>query len=207
MTYVVAAGNDNGDACDLSPARMPEVITVGASTRNDGKLYSSNHGSCVDLFAPGELIRSAWSGSPINYRLESGTSMAAALYLSKNPTAAPHQVATAIMGDASKNKLTGVPAGTANRLLYRVFGPVVKSLHCESALNMLVCDAAVGGGSNLALAWKRNGVHNPAWDNDLTITDPCSTGSAVSIHLTVTDPNGHFDLAATSVVCRSGALP
>ena len=53
VTYVVAAGNSNGDACQVSPARAANAITVGASDRNDARASFSNYGNCVDIFAPG----------------------------------------------------------------------------------------------------------------------------------------------------------
>lgn len=74
---VVAAGNNNGDACMYSPANSPNVITVGSSNENDFKSSFSNHGKCVDVWAPGESIISAYPGS--RYAYMSGTSMAAPL--------------------------------------------------------------------------------------------------------------------------------
>src|SRR5688572_11914177 len=59
VTYVVAAGNANADACQYSPARLPSAITVGAADQNDARAGFSNYGSCVDLFAPGVSIMSA----------------------------------------------------------------------------------------------------------------------------------------------------
>ncbi|KAL0948477.1 hypothetical protein HGRIS_011046 [Hohenbuehelia grisea] len=61
---VVAAGNDNSDAKDYSPARVPSAITVGASNIKDARASFSNYGEIVDIFAPGEQIISAWIGKP-----------------------------------------------------------------------------------------------------------------------------------------------
>jgi subtilisin family serine protease len=73
----VAAGNDADNACSYSPASAPNAITVGASTNVDRDASFSNIGSCVDLFAPGENITSAWFGTEREINTISGTSMAA----------------------------------------------------------------------------------------------------------------------------------
>jgi len=73
---VVAAGNDNADACNYSPASAPSVITVGATDRTDVRATFSNFGSCVDIFAPGVSITSAWYTSDTASNTISGTSMA-----------------------------------------------------------------------------------------------------------------------------------
>ncbi len=77
----VAAGNDNGDACQYSPASAGGkgrttlgVVTVGATTSTDARASYSNYGSCVDLFAPGSSITSAWSTSTTASNTISGTS-------------------------------------------------------------------------------------------------------------------------------------
>jgi subtilisin family serine protease len=77
VTVVAAAGNDGAAACNFSPARVPNVITVGASTQTDGVAAYSNHGSCNDLFAPGSGIVSAGITSDTATSTKSGTSMAA----------------------------------------------------------------------------------------------------------------------------------
>ncbi|HLM46312.1 MAG TPA: S8 family peptidase, partial [Myxococcaceae bacterium] len=125
ITYVVAAGDTEGgafnfgaDACYRSPARTPAAITVGATTSTDENYSYSNYGGCVDLFAPGRSILSAWkSSSPYDgyspSLTASGSSMAAAhvagaaaLYLEANPTATPEQVAQRLIGRATPDKLT-----------------------------------------------------------------------------------------------------
>lgn len=129
VTAVVAAGNDAVDACTSSPARAPSAITVGASTSTDARASFSNFGTCLDLFAPGDLITSAYWTSDTAAAVMSGTSMASphvagavALYLQTRPTATPASVASAILSAATTalptNRLTGDPA----RLLY--VGPV-----------------------------------------------------------------------------------
>jgi len=76
LHFSVAAGNDNRDACSFSPAGAEKAITVGASTLADERAYFSNHGHCVDIFAPGLNILSTWIGSDSAMNTISGTSMA-----------------------------------------------------------------------------------------------------------------------------------
>lgn len=133
VTFVVAAGNKNVDACNVSPASEPMAITVGASTREDSRANFSNWGSCVDLFAPGDGITSAtWTADDASSTL-SGTSMAsphvagtAALLLGQDPTLDPANVATLIASNATINRLASVGEGSPNRLLYTggVEGPI-----------------------------------------------------------------------------------
>jgi subtilisin family serine protease len=124
VTYAVAAGNENKDACTTSPARTPDAITVAATEANDARASYSNYGTCVDLFAPGSNIQSSIKTSDTATGKMSGTSMAtphvtgvAALYLAANPTWTPAQVRTAMVNDATPNKVTD-PKGAPNKLLY-----------------------------------------------------------------------------------------
>jgi hypothetical protein len=137
VTYVVAAGNcgTNGppasrDACNFSPSRVPEAITVGASDGNDVVATFSSQGPCVDLFAPGVGIRSAWNDG--GYRDQDGTSQAtphvagiAALFLNEVGDMAPWVVHGNVVGSATPDKLSGflpdVP-GSPNRLAFSLFG-------------------------------------------------------------------------------------
>lgn len=134
VSMAVAAGNESADACGTSPARVPEALTVAASDRNDARASFSNRGTCVDLFAPGVDITSAWLANGTS--TISGTSMAAphvaaaaALYLSTHPTASPSAVSTAVLAATTKGKISGTartcvlliicsPATPANHLLY-----------------------------------------------------------------------------------------
>lgn len=76
LHFAVAAGNDNKDACNYSPAGAEKAVTVGASTIGDDRAYFSNFGKCVDVFAPGLNILSTWTGRPDATNTISGTSMA-----------------------------------------------------------------------------------------------------------------------------------
>jgi subtilisin family serine protease len=113
VTYAVAAGNNAGDACDISPAGTPAALTVAASDQTDHNASFSNMGPCVDLFAPGVGITSDWNTGTTATKVMSGTSMAsphvagaAALYLQSNPAASPAAVASALVGRATSGDLT-----------------------------------------------------------------------------------------------------
>jgi aqualysin 1 len=126
VTYAIAAGNSNINAANASPARVSEAITVGASTISDARASFSNFGSVVDIFAPGASILSAWRTSDTATATLSGTSMAtphvagvAARYLQNAPPGtSPATVRNAIVNAATLNHLSGIPSGTANRLLF-----------------------------------------------------------------------------------------
>ncbi|WMS87090.1 S8 family peptidase [Pleionea litopenaei] len=125
VVTVVAAGNDNSDACNYSPARVTNAITVGSTTSSDSRSSFSNYGSCVDIFAPGSNITSTSMNG--GSQTMSGTSMAsphvagvAALYLANNPNATPSQVEQALEDNATPNAISGVN-GSPNLLAYSLF--------------------------------------------------------------------------------------
>ncbi|GAA4344655.1 S8 family peptidase [Kangiella taiwanensis] len=126
VTTVVAAGNDNSNACNYSPARAASAITVGSTTSSDSRSSFSNYGNCLDIYAPGSSITSAWSNGGTN--TISGTSMAsphvagvAALYLAENPNATVSQVTQAITNAATPGKVSDAKSGSPNLLLYSFF--------------------------------------------------------------------------------------
>jgi subtilisin family serine protease len=125
VTYGIASGNSNSSACNFSPARTPEAITVGSVYVDDSKAGSSNYGPCLDIFAPGVGITSAWLTSDTATMTLSGTSMAtphvvgtAALYLAKHPDATPQQVRDGLVNAATPDKVTNPGAGSPNKLLF-----------------------------------------------------------------------------------------
>jgi subtilisin family serine protease len=120
----VAAGNENQNACNVSPASAASATTVASSTSSDAKSSFSNYGSCVDLYAPGSSITSTWLNGGTN--TISGTSMAsphvagvAALYKATYGNAATSTIDSWIKTNATANVITGNPSGTPNRLLYK----------------------------------------------------------------------------------------
>ena len=128
VTFAIAAGNSNTDACTTSPARVASAITVGATTSTDARASYSNYGTCVDIFAPGSSITSDWYSSTTATNTISGTSMAtphvtgtAALYLATNTTASPATVWAALRDNSTLNHVTSPGSGSPNRLLYEAF--------------------------------------------------------------------------------------
>ncbi|MFZ9595238.1 MAG: S8 family peptidase [Bdellovibrionia bacterium] len=124
VMYSIAAGNSNEDACATSPARVPAAMTVGATQSSDGRASFSNYGRCLDLFAPGQSITSAWYTSPTATQTISGTSMAAphaagvaALYLQAHPSASPEEVNRALLSATGTNLIRNPGLGSPNRLL------------------------------------------------------------------------------------------
>ncbi|MFT7841676.1 S8 family serine peptidase [Saccharothrix sp. BKS2] len=141
IAFVAAAGNDSADACGAGPARNPDVIAVGATDEDDERARFSNHGSCVDLFAPGDSITSASHRGDTASTTMSGTSMAsphvaggAALYLAGHPTATPAQVLEALTGAATPGVVRDPGPGSPNRLLHTAsFG--AEEPGCEGGRN------------------------------------------------------------------------
>lgn len=124
LTIVTAAGNDSYDACLISPGRLPEVINVASTDRKDKRSGFSSYGKCVDLFAPGQDILSAWIGSPNATFTASGTSMAAphvtgaiALMQTYYPLFSSKQVKQAIINNSTKDIVKDTE-NSPNRLLY-----------------------------------------------------------------------------------------
>lgn len=133
LHFAVAAGNDNADACNYSPAAAANAVTVGASTLGDERAYFSNYGKCTDIFAPGLNIESTWIGSKYAINTISGTSMASphvagllAYFLSLQPASdsgyftelKPVELKKNIIRIASEGVLDDIPSDTPNLLIY-----------------------------------------------------------------------------------------
>jgi cerevisin len=132
--FAVAAGNDNADSCNYSPAAAENAITVGASALDDSRAYFSNYGPCNDIFAPGLSILSTWIGSKYAVNTISGTSMASphiagllAYYLSLQPSSdsayavaeiTPKKLKENIISIATEGALSDVPSDTKNVLAW-----------------------------------------------------------------------------------------
>ena len=119
VVFVVAAGNSNANACNYSPARVGAAITVGATTSTDARASYSNFGSCLDIFAPGSGITSAWKSSNSATKTISGTSMA-----TPHVTGAIARAlsgggsASSLISGATSGKVTNPGSGSPNKLLY-----------------------------------------------------------------------------------------
>jgi subtilisin family serine protease len=128
VPIAVAAGNSNTDACTSSPARAANAITVGSITQSGARSSFSNFGVCLDIFAPGSGILSAYSTSDTATATLSGTSMAsphvagvAALYKQFNPGASAATTRNAIINGSTSGVVTSAGSGSPNRLLYSLF--------------------------------------------------------------------------------------
>lgn len=134
LHFAVAAGNDNADACNYSPAAAANAVTVGATELGDVRSYFSNYGKCTDIFAPGTNILSTWIGSKYATNTISGTSMASphicgllAYYLSLQPAhdseysvapITPKQLKANLIAVGTVDAIGGIPADTPNVLAW-----------------------------------------------------------------------------------------
>jgi len=159
VSYAVAAGNENGaNACNRSPARTPNAITVGSTTSTDARSSFSNIGTCLDIFAPGSSITSAWRTSDTATNTISGTSMAtphvagaAALVLAQNPSFTPQQVRDSLVNNATTGVISNPGTGSPNRLLFVVNGtPPVNDF--SIAVSPTSDSTAAGGSVNATVS-------------------------------------------------------
>ncbi|ROZ77732.1 S8 family peptidase [Ramlibacter sp. WS9] len=212
VTIVVAAGNSNVDACGTSPAREPSAITVGASTSSDTRSFYSNLGACLDLFAPGTAITSAWYTGATASNTISGTSMASAhvsgaavLTLQANPTASPATVAAYLNSTATPNRLTSIGTGSPNLLLYALGnGATAPAPTTQTvALKSMVGNATKSGGN-----WKASAVvtvrdvNSGAMVANAAVAGTFSPGGSASC---VTGSNGSCSLSSSMMKSSASA--
>ena len=133
VIYAVAAGNNSSNACNFSPASAANALTVGSTDINDQRSSFSNFGTCLDIFAPGRNITSAWHTSNTATNTISGTSMAsphvagvAALYLQENPLSWPADVKNALNASAAVGQVSNPGTGSPNLLLNNSFSHFVQ---------------------------------------------------------------------------------
>jgi serine protease len=221
VTVVVAAGNNAADACNYSPARVPGAITVGAIDSNDARSASSNFGSCVDIFAPGGAVRSAWWTSATAANTLGGTSMAAphvagaaALFMSGSPTATPAQVATALINRASINRVILPGTASPNRLLSTLTttdtgpgtgtAPTITGLVCPdpatSGGNNYFCRVTFSSATSAVVVW-------PDGNGGSTYSALCNTGQQISVKVTVANIFGSATRTSATFTCPSGPIP
>ncbi|MEO6332096.1 MAG: S8 family serine peptidase [Gemmatimonadaceae bacterium] len=206
VTYGVAAGNDNADACTKSPARAPTALTVASTTSTDARSSFSNFGTCVDIFAPGSSITSAWHTSPTATNTISGTSMAtphlvgaAALYLQTNTAATPAQVETALESNATAGKVTSAGTGSPNLLLYTAFisaGPPPPPPAAPSGLTATAVDQ-----QRIDLAWTDNSSDESGFELQRS-TDAFATVTVINLGANVTSYSNTGLAASTTYSYR-----
>lgn len=157
ISVVVAAGNSADDACKYSPARVPGAITVGATTSADQFANYSNFGSCVDILAPGTSITGAWITSDSDSRTISGTSMATphvagvVARLLSLANQSPSAIAESLTSSSSREKISALPALTANLLLYK--SPLEILPGTPTLPNPATQLIALGGVKQATLSW------------------------------------------------------
>ena len=172
VTTIVAAGNSYRDACTITPAASPYVLTIGASTINDNNAPFSNWGSCVDLFAPGDSIVSACSSASSecsrsidSYSTKSGTSMATphvagvtALWLTQTVVAQAElrevptfdEIKRALQCTSSQNNLRINSELIGPNLMLQVPPPDYEEFHSISCDLDFGCDQVIVEGVNVS---------------------------------------------------------
>ncbi|TDD38148.1 trypsin-like serine protease [Actinomadura sp. KC06] len=226
LVFVAAAGNSNADACGYGPAKLPEVITVGNTERDDRRNSMSNYGRCVDVFAPGTYIDAASHSSDTGITQKTGTSMAAphvagavAVWLHANPGATAKQAHDAIVNAATQGVVKNPGTRSPNKLLNVQFGPgdpgpggpaAKFTASCAITAPSCAFDASVStgatsyrwdfgdGGTGDGVKYKHNYAKAGAYKVKLTVTDSAGNSNSTEQEVTAGKPGGDPNLAPTA---------
>lgn len=217
VTFAIAAGNSNDNACNYSPASAGSAITVGATGSNDARASFSNYGTCLDIFAPGVGITSSTMDG--GYQSWSGTSMAtphvagaAALLLQAHPTWTTTQVTSAITGNATANKVTNPGTGSPNLLLYTLASgttnapPVAAYTYSCTNLSCSFDGSGSTDSDGSVQNWQWN-FGDGATASGSTANHSYATGGTYTVTLTVTDNGGVQDGEVKLITLTSNAVP
>jgi subtilisin family serine protease len=215
VTFAISSGNANSDACNFTPARVTEAITVNASDINDARASFSNFGTCTDIFAPGVNITSSWNTDDTATNTISGTSMAAphiagvaALWLATHPDDSAAAVQAALTGNATPDKITNPGTGSPNLLTFTnptgspvitdpgpqngfVGAPFSLQLNLSGGTAPYTLTASdLPPGFSLSSSGLLTGTPAVAatYNITITVTDSAGRSSSVSFTLTVTQP-------------------
>ncbi|TCO46555.1 S8 family peptidase [Actinocrispum wychmicini] len=222
VTFSISSGNSTKDACNFTPAKVTEAITVNASDRTDARAWFSNFGPCTDLYAPGVDIVSAWNTDDNATKVDGGTSMAAphvsgaaALWLAAHPTDSPAAVQAALLDHATAGKITDPGVGSPNRLLFTnpalipvivVPGPRTATVGARFDLQLTAF-----GGDGGPYTWTAGNLPDGLTlsDTGLLSGTPTTRGTS-TITLTATDSTGKSGTATfpltVKVPCQAGQL-
>jgi serine protease len=218
VTVVASAGNNLGwDACILSPARIPGVIAVGSTDPNDAQSPFSNVGPCVDLFAPGRGIVSASNNGVNATESSDGTSAsaafvsgAAALFLETRPAATPAEVTAAIIGNASRGRISNLAADTPNRLLHIPAGvaATITDMQCRYApsfyeMDKYDCTLSYESGLPVDIHWTDSSGGSQWGGTQFRAT--CGSDSMLAVTVQVTNTLGNTATAGASGMCLVAA--
>jgi subtilisin family serine protease len=220
VTYGIAAGNGNTlgvrqNACNYSPARVAEGITVGATQSNDAAASFSNYGTCVDILAPGVSITSAWYSSNTATNTISGTSMAtphvvgaAALVLAAHPTWTPQQVRDELVNTATSGVISNPGTGTPNRLLFVGsttppandfsigVSPTSGSVNAGGSVTATVSTATIAGAAQ-TVSFSASGLPSGATASFSPASVTSGGSSTMTISTTASTPPGSYPVTIT----------
>jgi subtilisin family serine protease len=210
VTYGIAAGNSNADACTSSPARVPAAITVGATDSSDNRASFSNFGTCLDIFAPGVNITSAWNTNDTATNTISGTSMAtphvvgaAALVASANPNWTPQQIRDSLVNNATSGAVVNPGSGSPNKLLYVVNGAPAS----DFSLSVSPASGSVTAGASTTATVSTTTTSGSAQTVTLSASGLPSGATASFSPASVTSGGSATMTIATSASTPSGTYP